>query len=274
MNKPTAKPPPISVPIDYRGVWMRTLRQTPPSMGEGIPRSDTLTWARWIQTSLWHADLRVPAQAMVDRQPLPLAEMSAQQLAALTHQRAFVGCTRVDAHPEGELCTWLRRGDLHPPATEPDAAWILFDAPDRMLRIDAHAEVTEVWQRLPDSAGAIVCLAGCDEAGQDDGRRLLVTGAHLALWRGRTRPWPRGLRPGQTLLDVLLHQPEGAQDWLDHELSFGAFHAGSWTIERSTLPEREGRQHRCELHRVSAEEAEVRWDGQPSRWQVLEWEDG
>lgn len=274
MHNPSAMPPSTSVPTDYRGVWVRTLLQTPPAFGDGAPQADTTTWARWLQTSLWHADLRVPAAAMVARSGLPLTAMSPHQLAALSHQTAFVGCTRVDAHPEGELCTWLRRCDYHPPAQQPDAAWMLFDAPDRVIRIGVHVEATEVWQRLPDSVGPYRCLAGLDAAGQDDGRRLLQAGAHLALLRGRQRPWPRGLRPGDGLLDVLLHQPHAAPDWLDHELSFGRLDGSRWRVERSTLPQREGLSRAWRLQRdADADVAELTLDGESSRWRVLEWTD-
>jgi len=272
MHNLSAMQPSTSVPTDYRGVWVRTLLQTPPAFGDGVPQADTTTWARWLQTSLWHADLRVPAAAMVARPGVPLASMSPEQLAALSHQTAFAGCTRVDAHPEGERCAWLRRSDYHPPGRHPDAAWMLFDAPDRVIRIDLHIEATEVWQRLPDSVGAYRCLAGLDAAGQDDGRRLMQAGAHLALVRGRQRPWPRGMRPGDSLLDVLLNQPEAALAWLDHEVSFGRLDGSQWRVERSTLPQREGPRGECTLRR-DGDAAEVTLDGQTSLWRVLEWTD-
>lgn len=53
------------VPADLRGVWVRTLLQTE-TLAEhvGAPPSDTTTWVRWLQTSRWHADLRVPQRAL------------------------------------------------------------------------------------------------------------------------------------------------------------------------------------------------------------------
>ena len=44
------------VPERYRGVWVRTLLETP----EG---RDTTTRVHWLQTEGWHADLRVPKGA-------------------------------------------------------------------------------------------------------------------------------------------------------------------------------------------------------------------
>lgn len=267
MHQPFAMPPPVRVPTDYRGVWMRTWLH--PSAEQPAASS---TWARWLQTSLWHADLRVPDEAMVGRVSAPLSALGPEQLAALTHQSAFAGCTRVDAHPQGELCSWLRRIDYQPPALAPDAAWIVFDAPDRIVRIDQHSEATETWERLPDSVGVFRVLSGIDEQGQPDGRLLMQAGVHLCLVRDRRRPWPRGLNPGHALVDVLLAQPEQALAWLDQEVSFGRLDGETWRIEHSTLPEREGLALPCAMQRWrTSDEADVTLAGVTTRWQVLEW---
>lgn len=272
MQQPFAKPPSVRVPTDYRGVWVRTWQQPSTEQVDAAPPDAPKDWARWLQTSLWHADLRVPEEAMAERVPVPLSALSPSQLAALTHQTAFAGCTRVDAHPQGELCSWLRRIDYQPPALAPDAAWVVFDAPHRMIRIDQHSEATETWERLPDSLGAFRVLSGIDEQGQPDGRLLMQAGAHLCLVRDRRRPWPRGLHPGHALVDVLLAQPEHALAWLDQEISFGRFDGSTWRIERSTLPEREGLALPCALQRWrTTDEADVTLAGDTTRWQVLEW---
>ncbi len=272
MHQPFAKPPSVRVPTDYRGVWVRTrLHASPEQVDSELPAASS-TWARWLQTSLWHADLRVPEEAMVGRVPAPLSALGPAQLAALTHQRAFAGCTRVDAHPQGELCSWLRRIDYQPPSLAPDAAWVVFDAPHRMIRIDQHSDATETWERLPDSVGTFRVLSGIDAQGQPDGRLLLQAGAHLCLVRDRVRPWPRGLNPGHALVDVLLTQPEHALAWLDQETSFGRFDGVTWHIERSTLPEREGLHLPCAMQRWrTTGEADVTLAGETTRWQVLEW---
>ena len=44
------------VPARYRGVWTRTLLETPEV------RDDT-TFVRWLQLGRWHADLRIPLVA-------------------------------------------------------------------------------------------------------------------------------------------------------------------------------------------------------------------
>jgi len=272
MHHPFAMPPSVRVPTDYRGVWVRTRLQASADQADAVPPTAPLTWARWLQTSLWHADLRVPDEAMAGRVSAPLSTLEPDQLAALTHQSAFAGCTRVDAHPQGELCSWLRRIDYQPPALAPDAAWIVFDAPDRMIRIDQHRDVTETWERLPDSVGTFRVLSGVDEQGQPDGRLMLQAGVHLCLVRDRRRPWPRGLNPGLALVDVLLAQPEHALAWLDLELSFGRLDGSTWRIERSTLPAREGLELPCTVQRWrTSNEADVTLGGVTSRWHILEW---
>jgi len=70
------------VPDRYRGVWVRTLLTTPKS------RDDT-TFVRWLQTSRWHADLRVPPGTGTDR---------------LARQQGFCGVTTVNVDDAAEVC--------------------------------------------------------------------------------------------------------------------------------------------------------------------------
>ncbi|MCH8180860.1 MAG: hypothetical protein IIA02_13900 [Proteobacteria bacterium] len=264
------------VPADLRGVWTCT-RVSLPDGGAG-PGADHATpaWARWLQTSLWHGHLSLPHDALRQREARELSSLSPQQLAALTHQQAHVGRTQIQPQPEGELCTWLRRADYQPPASVPDTAWLVFDAPDRLLRMALHDEGTEVWQRLPDSVGRFRCLAGLDTEGQDDGRRVMVAGAYAMRVQLRAIHWPRGMRTGFTLAEAMMHAPQQALAWLDREISFGRCEQGRWTVERSTLPAQEGRTLHCEMLR-DATDPDHAWlsiDGVRERWRVLEWSDG
>jgi hypothetical protein len=63
------------VPERYHGVWARTLLETP----EG---RDTTTWVRWLQTGLWHGDLRVPLEAARD---VPEGRAQVQGFAGTSH---------------------------------------------------------------------------------------------------------------------------------------------------------------------------------------------
>lgn len=258
------------VPDDVRGVWRRTLLQTDTDAGQP-PLEDDSSWVRWMQTSLWHADLRVPQSALQGREALPLSQLSAVQRAALAAQEAFAGVTQFDNLPEGQICNWLRRVDYQPPALQPDAGWLVFVGADRLVEIGVHDNYNETWERLPDSIGRFVTLAELADDGQDTGARILVAGSYMMTVHPRTARWPRGMNPGYTLTDVLLHSPDQALDWLACEVSFGRLSPGQWAIERSTLPEREGQVLDWALQRVDEHHALVRQAQSSTTWQVLEW---
>lgn len=267
---PAQQTSPLAVPDDLRGVWSRTSWQS----GEdeaASPSVDTSTWVRWLQTSLWHGDLRVPEQALAGRVAQPLALLSGAQRAALSVQQGFAGITQCEHLPEGPVCTWLRRLDYQPPGLHPDAGLLLFDQPDRVIEIGVHEDYTETWERLPDSVGRYVVLARHEPDGHDTGERWLLAGAYLMRVRPRGLRWPKGMRPGFTLGDVLLHSPQQACDWLDCEISFGRLAQGEWRIERSTLPEMEGACIAWRSQRVDASQALVHTAAQASSWAVLEW---
>jgi len=263
------------VPDDLRGVWVRTLLQT--DTESPTPGSDRTSWVRWLQTSLWHADLRVPVDALADRPHRPLSQLNGAQLAHLAAQQGFAGTTTVEALPEGEVCRWHRVCDVQPPALTPDAGFLLFETPDRLIELGVHADYTEVWERLPGSTGRYMALAGLDATGQDDGRRLLLAGDCLMAVRPRRAAWPKGMPPGSTLAEVLLSQPERATEWLDTDIAFGRLAEGRWLIERASLPEREGQRLTLSVQRVRVDGepglglAEVELGGERQAWQVLEW---
>ncbi len=258
------------VPDDYRGVWKRTLLQTDTPSGQA-PQSDSHSWVRRLQTSSWYADLCMPEAALQGREARPLAALSAVQLAALAVQQGVVGITVFDHQPEVPICTWLRRADYQPPGLHPDAGMILLDRADRLIEIGVHEDYNEVWERLPDSLGRFIALAGCAPDGADTGERMLVAGSYMMRMRPRTAQWPRGLTPGYTLADVLLHSPDEALKWLDCDISFGRLEGDQWVIEHATLPEREGQALAWQAQRTDAMQARVDVNGQASNWRVLEW---
>ena len=83
------------VPERYQGVWKRTLLCTP-------TLRDQTTWVRWLQTSSWHADLRVPHDRAAAGPHLSL-------------QQGFCGRTVVEQGEGVEVCTWHREHDFQPP---------------------------------------------------------------------------------------------------------------------------------------------------------------
>jgi len=241
------------VPDRYRGVWARRLLETP-------DRRDDSTFVRWLQTSAWHADLRVPAgSAALDTPHAPAA------------QQGFCGVTDISESREGEVCTWLRRYDFQPPRGGVDAGLMVFESPDRVIETGIHAPYREVWERLPDSCGRFIALAGLDEHGRDSHHRFLVAGRYAMHMRPRQSAWPADMLAGQTLGDVLAHHPELAESLLDFEISFGTLEDGVWSIEQSTLPTLRGTHKALTLNQISDSQACINSTAVAERWQILEW---
>lgn len=196
------------VPPRYRGVWQRTLLQTP----EG---RDTTTRVHWLQTEGWHADLRVPAG--ID----PATPAGRAQL------QGFCGITRISGGHDGqpEVCTWHRRWDIQPPRSTPDAGHMVFETPDRLIETGVHAQYLEVWERLPGSDGPFRALAQVDDQGDPTGVWRFEAGRYALQLRGGSRSaadWPADLLPDETLAQVLQRHPALAPVLLDFELRLEA----------------------------------------------------
>ncbi len=244
----------MTIPDRYHGVWQRTLLETP-------TERDTTTWVRWLQTGLWHGDLRVSATA------------ERNTAAGRARQQGFGGTTII-TQPDAtqpEVCTWQRQIDLQPPRSAPDAGHMVFESPDVVHETGIHGTYFEVWQRLPDSLGMRIALAALDDSGAPTAERLLVAGRYLMHLRPRSAAWPADTAPDDTLAEVAARHPQQAEGLLDFEISFGTWDDGVWTIERSSLPVLEGKvdhvgMQREDQHGVIVESARL-----SQRWQVLEW---
>jgi hypothetical protein len=237
------------VPNNYRGVWQRDLLQTP-------TMRDDSSFVRWMQTSHWHADLRVPDSFM----PLK-AE----------NQQGFCGVTLVEKVAERQVCTWHRRMDFQPPRLHIDAGVMRFPTLDTVEETGVHTDYFEAWSRLPDSTGRFIALAGLDEEGNDSQSRLLLAGRYLMYVRPRAMPWPLALPMGQSLADLIFSQPELKNECLDFEISFGTLDAGVWRIEQSTLQKKKSQSLALTIIRSSPSSAITRGSFVGVNWQVLEW---
>lgn len=238
---PEALPDTQPVPPAYRGVWTRTLLETPHS------RDDT-TVVRWMQLGRWHADLRIPAAARVDRFAGLLSKDSPERLALLAMQQGFCGVTQVARAAAGEVCTWLRLVDYQPPGPHPDAGLMVFETPDCVIETGVHGVYRETWQRLPHSTGRLIALAEPERADGQARARLFSAGQYLM----RVRP--------------------GRQTGPDFEISFGLVAAGRWQIQHSTRPGLEGQSLAFSVQR-SVKTARVQGDLGAAQWDILEWED-
>jgi hypothetical protein len=259
MTKPASpKPVPDPVPTHYRGVWVRTLLQTP-------DERDDRTFVRWLQTSSWHADLRVP----VASRPITPDATVAQRAA----QTGFCGVTLVEHDGTHETCTWDRYFDLQPPRPHPDAGHMVFETPDRVIETGIHGSYLEVWDRLPDSVGRTIVLQQDtnDATTTAAPTTLLIAGRYAMLVRPRVAAWPADTQLGDTLAQVLQRHPGEAAALLDFEISFGPIDGQRWTITHSTLAEREGANGLLTIQPCPDGAAEVHWAGETRRWRVIEW---
>jgi hypothetical protein len=232
------------VPARYRGIWARTLLETPEVC-------DDTTFVRWLQLGRWHADLRIPLVARAGLGACSGSPYSESQQALLTRQQGFCGVTQVETDAQGEVCSWHRLVDYQPPTGSPDVGRMVFETPDRVIETGVHGIYQEVWQRLPDSTGRFIALAEPERA---DGQ----ASAHLFL-------------AGQYVMRV---RPAPATQRAEFEISFGALDAGQWRIEHSTRPELEGQSTALAIQRTGLNRARVdaAWLG-TLPWRILEWED-
>ena len=266
------------VPERYRGVWRRNQLDCP-----GL--RDTTTWARWLQTARWHADLRVPeatrtAEVLSSTTPHP----------ALALHTGFFGRTEVFwPPPSGERCTWHRHLDVQPDRGRPDTGWMAFERDESIvIETGMNGDFREEWERIPNSTGRSMVLAelapavaGAAAEVAPCGTRWLLSGEVLMRVRprqtgwlagdGTPLPWPEGTAPGDTLAAVLSRHPQETAALLDFEISYGSLRDGHWRIEHSTRPALEGRTEAFAAHRLDEQRAELA-GGYRTAWRVLEWD--
>jgi hypothetical protein len=248
------------VPERYQGVWARTLLETP----EG---RDTTTWVRWLQTSQWHADLRVPHG--LDR----------SRVAGLAEQQGFCGITQITPaqDEQAEICTWHRHHDVQPPRSTPDAGTMVFESSERVIERGVHGNYLEVWERLPESLGRRTVLQALNANGQPTDERLLIAGDCLMHVRPRSALWPADLKFDESLAQVVQRHPSQAPALLNIEIAFGQLTAASgetlWCIEQTTRPKIPRPPLPCALERTSETRARVACVHLPKDWQVIEWQD-
>ena len=251
------------VPPHYRGVWRRTLLQTPDAI-------DTSTTVFWLQTSRWHADIRLPEGRPDFAGIRSIAECEAEHIAWLARQQGFAGITAVSADAAGtETCQWHRLVDFQPQPATPDAGTMRFDG-DALTETGIHADYLETWRRLPDSTRGHAVLQLLDAQGQPATpmRLLLVAGNHVMHVRGRSAAWPAGVAPGRPLADVVA---AGQVDLLGFEISFGQRSTDGWTVARSTLPWLENTSIAMRIRRLGDTHLEVNYGGELRCWKMLEW---
>jgi hypothetical protein len=218
------------VPDAFVGVWKRKLLRTPEF-------EDTVSTVYWMQTSLWHADIRIPVYRAPCTGKHSLAQCTREELLDLAAQQGFSGTTAVD----GDICRWLRRVDFQPPSGFNDVGRIEFSSPDLMLEYGIEQEYFEIWERMPGSIGQehvnVEFAEGEDPQAARPRSVLLATGSYFMRVRPR-----RMVLPQADNLATLTGDDHALRAALDFEISFGTRGGPpeTWVIQRSTLPWREG----------------------------------
>ena len=164
------------VPVEYIGVWKRTLLRTPKI-------DDTTTQVYWMQTQSWHADIRVPANRPTYTDKNSLEQLNRAELLELARQQGFCGVTEVD----GDICRWLRRHDFQPPSGANDIGRMVFDTPDCVFEYGVEADYFEIWERVPESVGE----SSAKQLAADTLTLLLATGSFFMLVRPRSIKLPQ-----------------------------------------------------------------------------------
>ncbi|MFF7636319.1 hypothetical protein ACFZB9_24700 [Kitasatospora sp. NPDC008050] len=225
---------------DLHGVWRRTL------VREADGSTDSTTSTTWLQGLALFTDLRQPPgleETVRGRGP---AELDRPQLLALSAQKAFAGLLRQD----GEVFSWVRLIDLHPPAPLADAGTLRFED-GALIEHGVHEDYLEHWEPAERAADA---LAGAVLEDPADGcaGQLVRMGSWFGYARDRADPLRTVGSPSTPLAERILGCAGRAEAaaLLDCEVSLGRIRAGRWEIIRSTLPHRVGAELRPESTRA------------------------
>jgi len=208
------------------GLWRRSL------IARADGTRDTDTWVRWLQGPGGYIDLRQPAGRPDFTGVRCLRDLTMKQLDWLATQDGFAGQLLVD---DG-VFEWRRDIDFQPRGPTPDRGWLDRDG-DVMVETGYHSPYIEHWhsetgRKLPHYAMRLR-----DSVAGSTGQIVLV-GDVFAYARGRAMGLPES--PDLRACIVGAGSLSRAQDLADCEISFGSVSASGWTIERSTLPFKEG----------------------------------
>ena len=163
------------VPPDYIGLWRR----------KGIWRSDgtsdLTTQAWWFQSSLFHIDLRIPADRPMVANAVALAHLAPVSFARFAAQTGFAGLTVV----HGTRCEWQPEIALPAISADLDAGWMRFDAADQLHESGLDDSYQEDWIRV--TAGPVIGVrfeAASSDAAPNSVAYLVIGDAWLAFAHG------------------------------------------------------------------------------------------
>jgi hypothetical protein len=196
---------------------------------------DRSTRVSWLQGPRFFVDLRQPADRPSFGGVDCLRDLELPHLEWLARQEGFAGETRV----EDDIVEWVRKIDFQPDSGTLDRGRVQLNG-QVLTEIGLESAYLELWQR--DTPAPEPCWGArlADLLTADVGY-IVRAGNTLMFARARARSLPECRDLSEALSATM---PLGAQqDLLDFEISFGALAPSGeeWTIERSTLPYKEGR---------------------------------
>ena len=230
------------------GVWQRQLLETSTIKDE----SSTVFW---MQSALYHIDIRIPS--FLDQLSIvsALDDYSNDELLTLAEQQGFAGVTQVTVSQESlsknayskeaasndkplEVCQWLREIDYQPTTNLSDIGEMNFTGDNTLIETGLDAPYLEIWQRLEHSQEPVThqFTIGKNRHAQPAPAYLMRAGKFVAFARQRTANLPKAI----SLVEAIqTFKPDRQQllDWLDFEISFGEMlDENHWQIKHSTLP--------------------------------------
>jgi hypothetical protein len=218
-----------ALPSWLPGIWTRDWIER---KGE---RTD-LFEVHYFQTPSTFGDMRIPRDRPSFAHATSFADLSDAELMVLAKQRGFAGYTTM----VGDVATWHHVIDFQPPDTSADAGR-LEPVDDFHMREHAlDSSYVESWRSL--SAGERRFLALREQHDGRVRRVLLVAGDRFLYLRNRAHD----LEAAESIASLVsATRASRAQiiEYLDCEFSYGRARGGAtpWTIERSTIPWREGK---------------------------------
>jgi hypothetical protein len=202
---------------------------------EGTQKSNTLD-VHYLQTPEYFSDIRFPLDRPNMSTARSFADLSDQQLRALSGQNGSTGLTRM----EGIIAHWHHDMDFQPSDGTPDQGRLERVPPEQMFEHGLDGSYTEAWRSSVNGKGHFLVVR-VEHAGRLV-RSLVVVDNLFVYARNRAKDLP--MAKG---FDALIKTTNPSRDqlieYLDCEFSIGHVHGDGapWAIEKSTLPWREGK---------------------------------
>jgi hypothetical protein len=211
---------------DLPGLWRRTMIAWPDG------RSDITTDVYWLQGSSHYADLRIPRGRPALGRTTCLMDLDWSMLRFMARQEGFIGHLEVC---DG-VAHWHRAFDYQPQTGFADKGRLGFEN-DILVEHGLETAYVEHWQREPQTTQEVAMLWLAADGSHAVGCLIVASGVFMYA-RGRAAPLPPHTTLSRLLDDAA--SLDEAQVLFDCEISFGRRDGIGWTIERSSLPFREG----------------------------------